>query len=141
MATKIFLDTNIVLDVLDDKRPYHAGAVEIWRMIETNQVDAFISESVVTATDYILQKSSGKPRRISLLSDLLVFLQILPCTTTTCTTAFQNTFPDTEDTILYQVALEGEVDYFITNDLKAQKRLSTGSLPVIPTKDFLSING
>ncbi|MEO7393307.1 MAG: PIN domain-containing protein [Chitinophagaceae bacterium] len=141
MATKIFLNTNIVLDVLDDKRPFHASAVEIWRKIETNHLDAYISESVVTATDYILQKTTRKPLRINLLTELLYFLQILPCTTLICINAFQNTFSDLEDTILYQIALVGDVDYFITNDSKAQKKLSSGTLPVISTKEFLNING
>jgi predicted nucleic acid-binding protein len=140
MDTKVFLDTNIILDILDDKRPFHSPAVELYRLLKTGEPDAYISESILTTTDYILQKSVGKSIRISLLSQLLDFLQVLPCTTKTCQKAIRSNFTDLEDAILYQIALENDVDFFITNDNKALKKLSLPALPVISSKEFLNIN-
>ena len=140
MAIKVFLDTNIVLDILDDKRSFHPQAVKLYRLIEDYELNAFISESVLTNSDYILQKIATKPIRLSMLSQLLDFVEVLPCITKTCLNAFQRNVADLEDALLYQVALEANVDYFITNDSSVLKKLSSSSLPVVSTKEFLTIN-
>ncbi len=140
MGIKIFLDTNIILDILDDKRPAHSPSVELYQLIETGELDAFISESVLTTTDYILQKIATRSKRADLLFILLDFLQVLPCTTKTCRKALQSNFPDMEDSILYHIALDHSLDYFITND-KAVKKLCVAALPIISPKEFLNING
>jgi predicted nucleic acid-binding protein len=140
MATKLFLDTNIILDILDNKRPAHSQAYKIWEMVETNIAEACISESVLTATDYILKKVAERSIRVALFADLLKFLDVLPCSTDICRKALRNNFSDFEDTILYQVAIEGAADFFITNDTNALKKLSTGVLPVLSAKQFLVIN-
>ena len=139
MVTKIFLDINVVLDILDDKRPFHSFAVTLYQFIEANKADAFISESILATTDYILQKTTGKETRITLFSELLDYLQVLPCSNKICRAALQNKFSDLEDALLYQVAIEHSVDYFITND-KSLKKLSVPGLPVISTNEFLKIN-
>lgn len=139
MGIKIFLDTNIVLDILDDKRTFHSNALELFRLIEANELEVFISESVLATTDYILQKTTGKATRIGLLSELLDSLHVLSCTTKTCRLALQSNYADLEDAILYQIAIEYSVDYFITND-KGIKKLSLSALPVISTNEFLNIN-
>lgn len=139
MGTKIFLDTNVVLDILDDKRSYHSAAVELYQLIEVSEADAFISESILATADYILQKTAGKETRITLFSELFDNLQVLPCSNKICHSALQSNFSDFEDAILYQIAIEHSVDYFITND-KRLKKLFLPALPVISTKEFLNIS-
>jgi predicted nucleic acid-binding protein len=109
-------------------------------LIEDNELNAFLSESVLSTADYILQKTATRTIRLSMLSHLLGFLPILSCTTKICQQAIESNPGDLEDAILYQVALEGKVDYFITNDINALKKLSSPDLPVVSTKEFLTIN-
>ena len=139
MATKIFLDTNIILDVLDDKRHSHKWAVELFIQMEEGVADAFISESVITTTDYILQKILTKPRRIALLTDLLESLTILSLSNSICHKALQSNFNDLEDAVLYQIALENEMDYFVSNDTAVIKRISASLLPAVTAKALLNI--
>ena len=56
MATKVFVDTNIILDLFDNKRPFHKDSVSLYQCVEDNLIGAFISETVLATTDYILQK-------------------------------------------------------------------------------------
>lgn len=137
---KIFLDTNIILDILDDKRQFHPTSVKLYQLIEAGELDAYISESVLTTTDYLLQKITTRGKRADLISILLDFLQVLPCSTKICRKALQSNFPDMEDSVLYHIALDHSLDYFITND-KGVKKLSVTGLPVISAKEFLNING
>ena len=141
MAYKIFIDTNILLDILDTKRPFSEESQQMWQQVELDEFDAFISESVLTTTDYILQKTIGRSKRLSILSDLLDYLQVLPCNTAICQKAIKADFPDLEDAILYQIAVENDLDYFISNDYKLLKKRTVTRVPVISATALLKISG
>lgn len=96
-----------------------------------------LSESVLTTADYVLQRNSTKSKRQGHISDLLNIMEVLPCSTHVCRKALTAKFNDLEDSILYQVALEHNMDYFITNDKLALKKLASPLLPVVSTKNFL----
>ncbi len=137
MVTKLFLDTNIILDLLDDKRTFHFESFELYKLMEKGLVLGFISESVITNTDYILKKLMTKSNRIQLLDELLHLIKILPCSNLVFERAIKNNFDDLEDVILYQIALESRLNYFVTNDINATKKLSSPLLPVIAPKNVI----
>lgn len=116
MATKIFLDTNIILDLLDNQRQYHKDAVVLFELIDNGEVMPFFSESVVATTDYILQKLLSKTLRVEFFGEISRKIQILPCSNLILDRALSMEFEDLEDAILFQLALENKVDFFITND-------------------------
>ncbi len=59
MVYKIFLDTNIMVDLLME-RPFELDAIhEIFKLSEKEIIDLYISESVITAIFYILRKEKG----------------------------------------------------------------------------------
>ena len=70
MAIKIFLDTNIILDVFDNKRIFHSDSTALYHLIENGLIVAFVTESVLTTTDYILQKNLSKKYRQLLFTEL-----------------------------------------------------------------------
>jgi predicted nucleic acid-binding protein len=137
MAIKVFTDTNIILDLFDHQRPHAQASKQLWKMVEDEKVMACISESVLTTIDYILRKSLSKTKRMAVYNDLMAYVDILPCTDAVCRKAIQQNFPDLEDAVLYQLALENEVDYFITNDNTALKKLALQQIPVITAVEFL----
>lgn len=139
MAIKVFLDTNILLDLLDDERPSHQYAVAIYVAIESGGIDASISETVLTTADYILQKVMTKEKRNSIWQELLQTVSIISCTTKLCISAVQLNHSDFEDALLYQLAIDSELDYFVSND-KGIKKISQPLVPVLNAKEFLNIN-
>jgi predicted nucleic acid-binding protein len=139
MAIKLFLDTNILLDLLDVDRPFAKEAKPLFLFIENGICSAYISESVITTVDYILQKKFNAALRISFLKAIINLVTILPCTNEIVSTVLQNNPFDIEDEILFELATSTNLDYFITNDKDAQKKLSTKKLPAISTKAFLKI--
>jgi len=116
MATRIFIGTNIFLDLLDNQRQYHKEAVLLFELIDNGEVMAFFSESVVATTDYILQKLLSKDLRTAFFGEISRKIQMLPCSNMILDRAVSLEFEDLEDVILFQLALENKVDFFITND-------------------------
>jgi predicted nucleic acid-binding protein len=137
MASKLFLDTNILLDFLDKSRKNHADAVKLLSQGETGHYTLYTSESVINTTIYIISKLIPRATIVSIVEALLVFVQILPANNTIVLKALQMAKNDLEDAVLYQIALAHQMDFFITNDLKDLKRLQVKELPVINAKDLL----
>jgi predicted nucleic acid-binding protein len=138
MATRIFLDTNIFLDLLDNQRQCHKEAVLLFELIDNGEVMAFFSESVVTTTDYILQKLLSKDLRTEFFGEISKKIQMLPCSNMILDRAVSLEFGDLEDLILFQLALENKVDFFITNDKKLLNSTLKG-IQLIQAGQFLNI--
>jgi predicted nucleic acid-binding protein len=139
MAIKLFLDTNIILDILDRERPFSKESEIIFKFIEGETLLAYFSESVVTTTDYVLKKKFTNAKRVNILTDLLQLVTIIECTNSIVQNALLKNESDVEDAILYELALTEKLDYFITNDKQALKKLATKKLPILNTKDFLMV--
>lgn len=136
MAIKIFLDTNILLDFFDSERPSHEHSYEIIKAIESGNIKGFTSESVFTSLDYILHKISTPQKRLEIFSDLNTILHILPCSNIIIHRSINSRPPDFEDAVLYQIALEFKMHYFITNDL-GYKKISNPLLPVFKPVELI----
>ncbi|RYY06188.1 MAG: PIN domain-containing protein [Sphingobacteriaceae bacterium] len=139
MAYKIFLDVNIMADFLDTDRKEHVTATALFSAIEKQKVKAYFSESVINTTAYILRKIIETEAFKILMGDLLAIIKVLPCTNKIVKTAYLNAKNDLEDAVLYQIALNGKVDYFITNDNKDFQKLAHQSLPVLSAGKFLEL--
>jgi predicted nucleic acid-binding protein len=139
MAIKLFLDTNIILDILDAERPFSKESEIIFKFIEGGTLQAYFSESVITTTDYVLKKKFTNTKRVGILIDLLQLLTIIECSNSIVQNALLKNESDVEDAILYEMALTEKLDYFITNDKQALKKLATKKLPILNTKDFLML--
>jgi predicted nucleic acid-binding protein len=138
MATRIFLDTNIILDLLDNQRQCHKEAVLLFKLVDNGEVMAFFSESIVTTTDYILQKLLSKDLRTEFFGEMSRKIQILPCSNMILDRALSLVFGDLEDVILFQLALENKVDFFITNDKKLLNSTLKG-IKLVQAGQFLNI--
>jgi predicted nucleic acid-binding protein len=138
MATRIFLDTNIFLDLLDNQRQCHKEAVLLFELIDNGEVMAFFSESVVTTTDYLLQKLLSKDLRTEFFGEISKKIQMLPCSNMILDRAVSLEFGDLEDLVLFQLALENKVDFFITNDKKLLNSMLKG-IQLIQAGQFLNI--
>ncbi len=136
MAYKVFLDTNIILDIFHCDRPFFNDAIQLFYHLDENKIIAFYSESVLTTMAYVLRKSmtgSQVNQAIINLNNKITFLTCLPAL---IALSLQNDPPDFEDALLYEIALHHELDYFITSNKKDFKSIQRSVLPVINAKEF-----
>jgi len=139
MAYKVFLDINILVDFLDMDRKEHAPAKELFEAIEKRQIKAYFSESIINTTAYIIRKRIKIDTFKQLMSDLLLLIKVLPCTNPIVLEAYKNAKNDLEDAVLYQIALNNKMDYFITSDNKDFEKLADKSLPIFSAKKLLEL--
>lgn len=139
MECKIFLDTNILLDFFSRDRPSSEDSKEIWLKIHDSSFKVYLSESVLTTFDYIAGKTLDKKLRNKIILKLCTLAEVLSCNNQLVVRASQVNSKDFEDALLYEIAVENKLDYFITNDKSALKNLQSGLTKVVSSKEFLKI--
>ena len=139
MAFKVFLDTNIVVDFFVASRPLHKNAVKIINAIEDGFLKGYVSESVINTTSYLVRNSKQVDAYRQEMMNMMSILKVLHCTNDTVIAGFKNGKNDLEDAVLYQIALENKIEYFITSNIKDLKRLEQMKLPVLSSNEVLEL--
>ena len=132
MDVKVFADTNIVIDLIQNRNFARKEVKSIFLMAEQDEIDLYISESVITNTLYI----TGLHNQLLLL---LKFVHTCCINKSAIQTALAGNFRNKEDAVLYFGALHNNMDYFLTRDVKDFKQLVQESLPVVTPKQFLKL--
>jgi predicted nucleic acid-binding protein len=131
MALKIFTDTNIVIDFLE-QRPFELNYVnQIFELAENNEITVLVSESVITNALYLTELNHQIERLINIVSVICI-------DTGTFKNAMKSSFKDKEDAILYYGALQQRVDYFVTRNKKDFLKHSLKQLPVTGAKELIN---
>ncbi|MFD2872452.1 type II toxin-antitoxin system VapC family toxin [Mucilaginibacter ximonensis] len=137
MASKIFVDANLLLD-FSLKRDNYAVSKQLIQLIIDGEVQAFITPSIVHITSYWLTKAYGTDKAKQLLLQLLTDIQVIDCTHAITINALNSKMTDIEDALQYYTALHHKIDFFISEDKGLQKS-AIPNLPVYSSKDFLNL--
>ena len=141
MAFNVFLDTNIIVDLLDPLRPFHYESTLLFNLLDQGNFKGYYSESVVTTTAYVIRKDYPKNKICEIVDSLNKKIILLPCIARNVNDVTGKNPPDFEDGLLYEIALHHQLDYFITSNTRDFKRIQNTLLPVINAKAFNKILG
>jgi predicted nucleic acid-binding protein len=130
MVVKVFVDTNIVIDLIENRDFDRVSISSLFLLAENAEIDIYISESVIINALYI----SNLPEQINLL---LKIVHTCCFKTETFQKGLLDIHKDKENAILYFGALQNKIDYFITRNKKDFLKFSTTALPVFSPKEFL----
>lgn len=136
MASKVFLDANVILDNALHRSDYDATE-KVIDCIMTGQFQGYITPSIVHIVDYWLSKSFGKAKSKQMILALLNDIEVIDCNHQTTVNALNSNMPDVEDALQYYTALQHKIDCFITLDKKLHKS-AIPTLPVYFPKEFVN---
>ena len=133
MVNKIFLDTNILIDYIRE-RAYELDAIkEIFHLGEIGKIDLYISESIIATTFYVLQKE--KIDALSIIREICKTVNVASFAKDVLYYPLEK-YKDTEDGILYFLAVKAKMNFFITRNVKDFTFLFL-SLPVLTPSNYL----
>jgi predicted nucleic acid-binding protein len=137
MAYKLFIDSDILLDVLLIRQPHFESSVSIFYLREKHQVELFTSPSIILNTNYIAQKQSNKKRASEGVVEILKTVEIIETTKKILVDCFNNKHLDVKDAVQYFTALQNNsVNYYITRNVK-HFVFKNMNLPVLTPTQFL----
>ncbi len=132
---KLFIDTNIVIDLLSRREPFFEEAAELFSLADKKQVELSVSSLTIANTSYALLRQMDSNKAKSVLRKLRLILKILPLDDKIIGLALNDeTFSDFEDGLQYFTAIEDEQDLIITRNLKDFKN---SKLPTMTAKQFI----
>ena len=135
---RVFLDANVVLDVLAQREPFFSDSVQVLSLVESGAVEGLIAAHTVTTLFYLLNREVGAERaRLSLL-DLLRIVEVVSVDQDRILQAFAMKWLDFEDALQAACAMKREADYLLTRD---QRGFSEASVTVLTPAEFLAMHG
>ena len=132
---KIFLDTDIILDLLTERQPHFKAAVELFLRIQNKTILAYTSPVVFANIFYILNKHFDKTKAIQSLIKLKSLVQVLNCGDRVIELALSSDFTDFEDSIQYYTALENNIKTLITRNIKDY---STANITISTPMEYIN---
>lgn len=132
---KLFIDTNILIDLLSRREPFFEDAAALFSMADKKEFELSVSSLTIANTGYVLLKQMDSNEAKSVLRKLRLILNVLPMDDKIIDLALNDdTFNDFEDGIQYFTAIENEQDVIITRNLKDFRN---SKLPAMTAKQFI----
>jgi predicted nucleic acid-binding protein len=127
MASKVFLDTNILLD-FTLKRDEFEHSRRIIELAVNGTIQAFITPSILHIVGIWLTKAYGNAKAKELLLTLMADVTVIDLPHEIVLNALHSKITDIEDALQYYTAVHHKLDYFISRDKQLQKQ----GIPVLP---------
>lgn len=119
----LFLDTDVILDFLGERKPFANFAAQIFLGAHKGQFKLYTSSNSITTAYYILCKYVDEKEARIQITNLLDYLQVIPVTDTILRQALNSEFTDFEDAVQHQSALTiSKIKFIITRNLRDYKK-------------------
>ena len=115
---KILLDTNVLLDVFLERKPFCDSSIRVMALVERSKIEGWICSTTVTTIYYLIEKALSRGEAETHTKNLLNIFHIAPVNLYVLQSAITTKFGDYEDGVLHQAALSARVDGIATRNTK-----------------------
>lgn len=137
MASKVFVDTDVVIDLLIDRQPYANAASIIFDLADRGKLKVYASSLCLNNVHYIVRKELGDQKTRSIIGELLDVLEVLSVSKDDIMTAVRSEFKDFEDAIQHAVAVSNiGISAIITRNTKDYKK---SLIPVFNSETYVKM--
>lgn len=135
MKTRIFLDTNIMLDLLGERIPFYESAAKIASLADKGILTMVVSALSYSTVSYFLSKYENAEKAKEKLRKFKVISEISDLDEITIEKGLNSNFVDFEDALQYFCALNANCNILITRNGKDFKE---SRIPVMTADEFLA---
>jgi len=116
---KVFVDTNIIVDLIADRKPFSKFAVPIFNAAETKKISLYTSSHTIVTTHYLLKKYIDEKSLRDVLYNLLDYVKLIAVETDIIRKGLKSKHKDFEDAIQMIAAYSIEkMDCIVTRNIK-----------------------
>lgn len=133
---RVFLDSDVILDLVLCREPDVAIAHEIFRSIARHEFEAFTSAVVIVNVHYFAKKEKDGTFAIAEVKNLLTLLDILSIHERTLQQAIALPIKDFEDAVQCAAAVAEGLDSIVTRNVKD---FANSPLPVYSPAEFVKL--
>jgi predicted nucleic acid-binding protein len=134
--TKVFIDSDVVLDFLTKRKPFQEEAMRLFEYASRGKLKLFVSSLSINNINYVVSKLETAEKAKSQLMALLELIEILPVGKSTVKKSLFSDFRDFEDGLQNFCAEEGKLTTIITRNTKDY---SFSQLVIQTPREFLAV--
>ncbi len=112
------VDTNVVMDVLLDRRPHAAGSAAVWEAVETGVFKGFLAAHAITTIHYLVRKDVGIAKAKGTISAMLRVFEVATVDGAVLEEALRLPMSDFEDAVTAAAAQVAGCDFIVTRNPK-----------------------
>ena len=130
----IYIDCNILIDWLMDRKPFSYYAAKLITLTEEKKIISNVSALTLANTYYIIHKELNKKIAEEFLKDSIKLFNIVDLTADMTKSAIKQKFKDFEDDLHYHTALSNSIPYLITRNKKDFKK---DTIKIMDAEEFI----
>ncbi len=134
MSKRVFLDTNIMLDLLGERDPFYTSIAQLATLADQKKLKMIVSPISFATVNYFLSKYDGIYNAKEKLRQFKILCEISKIDETIVEKALNSNFEDFEDSLQYFCALDSKCDVMITRNGKDFK---LSLIPVMTADEYL----
>jgi predicted nucleic acid-binding protein len=132
----LFVDTDIILDLLAKREPYYPYAAELFSLADSGKINIYVTPIIITNIHYILRKAVGKDKTIKSLLKLKLLVKILAVDEKIVELALTSDFNDFEDAVQYYTARENNIPILLTRNKKDFKK---AGIVIMTAEEYIKV--
>jgi predicted nucleic acid-binding protein len=133
--SRIFLDTNVILDLLGERVPFFDSIAKVATLADQKKLTIIVSPLSFTTIDYVLNKYETSESVLNKLRKFKILCEICEVNEETIDKALNSSFKDFEDAVQYFTALQSNCSIIITRNGKDFKN---STIPIMTAEEYLS---
>jgi predicted nucleic acid-binding protein len=133
--SRIFLDTNVILDLLAQRVPFFDSIARLATLADQKKLILVASPLSFTTVDYVLNKYESSESVLNKLRKFKIICEVCEVNEETVEKGLNSNFKDFEDSIQYYSAVQSNCSIIITrngNDFKHS------NIPIMTAEEYLS---
>ena len=134
--SKVFVDTDVILDFMLARTPFAMDAAWIFSLSERKEISICTTGLVFSNAYYILRKLGSHKRVIEKLTQLAKMIEVIGLHKIAVINALGSNFTDFEDALQHYAAVSENVKIIITRNTKDYKN---SELAVLTPDQYLRI--
>lgn len=133
--SRIFLDTNVILDLLGERVPFFDSIAKVATLADQKKLTIIVSPLSFTTIEYVLNKYENSEAVLNKLRKFKIICEVCEVNEETIDKALNSNFKDFEDAVQYFTALQSNCSIIITRNGKDFKN---STIPIMTAEEYLS---
>lgn len=134
MIKKIFLDSDVILDLLLERGQFFRDIALVFEKAKTGGIILYTSSICVLNINYLLRKSYSKDAVEEIMNKFLQYVKILAVDSAIIMASLNSNFNDLEDGVQYYCSLNNGINEILTRNIKDYRH---SKIPVLTPLEFL----
>ena len=131
---RIFLDTNILLDIIEQRPPFFAASQQTLERCDALGFDLSVASHGLATLFYITERKAGNAAALAVIHQILSWAEVAPLGDPEARSALGYGIADYEDALQAAAAAACSADWLITRDANG---FAGCPVPILAPEEFL----